>query len=76
MAMTMHLRTPDPPDSRKAGYAAHSVFAVELHSHRIAGLFRSRKKSINPKVYRSSTATGLHGNRNYIPMPLGSILKP
>lgn len=25
MAMTMHLRTPDPPDSRKAGYAAHSV---------------------------------------------------
>ena len=44
--------------------------------HRIAGLFRSRKESINPKVYRFSTATGLHGDRNYIPMPLGSILKP
>ncbi len=29
MAMTTHLRTPDPPDSRKAGYAAHSVFAVK-----------------------------------------------
>ena len=63
MAMTMHLRTPDPPDSRKAGYAAHSVFAVELHSHRIAGFILPRRTSINPKMYRCSTATGLHGNR-------------
>lgn len=76
MAMTMHLRTPDPQTHSRQATLHTASFAVELHSHRIAGLFRSRKESINPKVYRFSTATGLHGNRNYIPMPLGSILKP